>query len=421
MSEVPVYPEKAWTLLVFMAGDNDMEEFGDLDLVEMESLPSDEHLHVVAQFDSRSTKTYRYRVLPGRSELAGEPLGEVNTGDPASLTRFVTWGKEHFPARRTALIIWNHGTGLRELPKDFDYSTLRSADSRSVETELQRSLFAPSLEKLAVTGQRRRRRLRGIAIDATDRDYLDNQELQAALAAVPPDDPDHPGPRVDLIGFDACLMNAVEIAYQLRGLARFMVGSQENEPGIGWPYAEIVTRLHAEPDMDAGALAGAIVPLYAAATRMRKPAESPYTQSALDLARVESTYGLVTALAQKMLDEDAIKNSKVRDGLRRARQEVKRFRDRDLADLRDWCDFVRRRVKGEAGNGFRDELLALQEHLEAGKGLVVANEAHGGRDEDRIHGVSIYWPQQKYAPSYDKLDFAASGWGRLVQEVLART
>lgn len=417
MTEVPIYPEKAWTVLVFMAGDNDMEEFGDLDLVEMEALPSEEHLHIVAQFDSRSTKTYRYRVLAGRSELAGEPLGEVNTGDPASLTRFVTWGKKHFPAKRTALIIWNHGTGLRELPADFDYSKLRSADSRTIKSELKRTLFAPALAKMA----KRRRRLRGIAIDATDRDYLDNLELQAALAAVPADGPDKDGPRVDLLGFDACLMNVVEIAYQLRGLARVMVGSQENEPGIGWPYAEIVTSLHDKPTMDAHELARTIVPLYNTALRMRKPKESPYTQSALDLAHVQQTYDLVSALAQKLLVPDVLKNSKVRHGLRRSQREVKRFKDRDLADLRDWCDFVRRRVKGKSGSTFRDELLALREHLEVGRGLVIANQASGGRDANRIHGVSIYWPQDRYAPDYLKLDFACCGWRALAQKATTLT
>lgn len=409
MPELPVYPQKAWTVLVFMAGDNDMEEFGDLDLVEMESLPSDENLHVVVQFDSRSTRTYRYRVLAGRSELAGEPLGEVNTGDPASLTEFVTWGKRHFPAERTALIIWNHGTGLQDLPDDFDYSRLRSLDARAVDTELKRSLFAPTLDRLA----QRRPRLRGVAVDATDRDYLDNLELRDALAAVPGD-----GPRVDLLGFDACLMNVLEIAYQLRGLAEYIVGSQEAEPGEGWPYAKIVTDLAAGPEMSARELAETIVSAYTTSTKMRGFQESRYTQSALDLGRVEQAYELVKALTEQLMLPESLGNSTVQRVMRGSRQEVKRFRDRDLADLGDWCAHLRRNTKGRAGQPFRAELLALQEHLQPGQGVVLASQAHGGDDADRIHGVSIYWPQEACSEVYEGLDFAASGWGELVKQAL---
>jgi len=410
MPNVPIYPKKLWTLLVFMAGDNDLESFADLDLVEMESLPSDEHLHVVVQFDSRAEATYRYRFFPGGSEVVGEPLGEVNTGDPAVLTEFVTWGKKHFPAEQTALVIWNHGTGLRDLPADFDYSALRNGETKAVEKELGRTLFRPTLPKLAQMA----RRLRGVAIDATARDYLDNQELQNALAAVPGDDP-----RVDLLGFDACLMNVVEIGYQLRGLARFMVGSQETEPGAGWPYKEVLTALAAEPTMPARRLAETVVTCYGqVAGRKMRGRESPYTQSALDLDRVGQTFDLVRELVQRLADPQVLKQSKVRNALRPSSDQIKRFRDRDLADLLDWCEVLRRETKGQAGTPFREALLALQTHLSSGTELIVANHAHGGDDAARIHGVSIYWPLESYSPVYDKLDFATSGWGGLVRKVL---
>jgi len=409
MTNAAIYPKKDWTLLVFMAGDNDMESFGDIDLVEMEAAPCDEHLHIVAQFDNRSEATYRYRIFPGGSELVGEPLGEVNTGDPALLTEFVVWGKKHFPAEKTALIIWNHGTGLRDLPPDFDYSSLRSGDTRAIKKELGRSLFTPSLVKLA----HKQKRLRGIAIDATDRDYLDNKELQCALASVPGD-----GPRVDLIGFDACLMNVLEIAYQLRGLARVMVGSQENEPGVGWPYDKIVAEM-SKPGITPHGLAETIVSLYTAETNMRKPKESPYTQSALDLEQVDTTYDLVCALVQKLAAPDVLSNGSIQRALRYVNKRVKRFQDRDLADLGDWCAIFRRWTKGRAGRSFRKELDALRDHLAKGEGLVFANQAHGGKDVKHIHGVSIYWPQESYSTVYDGLDFAESGWGRLAQKAVS--
>jgi hypothetical protein len=411
MVDAPIYPQKAWTILVFMAGDNDLESFAHLDLAEMDALPSDEHLNVAVQFDSRSKVTYRFRFFPGGHEMAGEPLGETNTGAPTTLTQFVTWGKQHFPAQHTALVIWNHGTGLRELPPNFDYSTLRSEEASDVRKELKRTLFSSTLAKIAQT----RRRLRGIAVDATDRDYLDNQELQKAIIDVPGN-----GPRVDLLGFDACLMSAVEIAYQMRGLAYFMVGSQEIEPGSGWPYHSVLTALAAKPDMSVRQLAETMVTCYAGAmghSRLRGQ-EASRTQSALNLDQVDQTFELIRDLAFKVNDPKVINNSVVRQALCQAHEEAIRFKDRDLADLLDWCNLLYRETKGRAGDVFRDQLQALRAHLESREGLVTTSQASGGDDPDRIHGVSIYWPRTDYSPTYDKLDFAASGWGQLAKTTL---
>jgi hypothetical protein len=411
MPDLPIQPRKAWTLLVFMAGDNDLDRFGRLDLMEMERLPSDEQLHVVVQFDGREQAAYRFRFFPGGHEQVGEPLGEINAGDPASLTEFVRWGLQRFPAERTALVIWSHGTGLRDLPADFDYSSLRSGEAQTVKDELKRTLFRPTLEALA----RSRRRLRAIAVDATDRDFLDNQELQKALADLP-----GTGPRVDLLGFDACLMNVLEIGYQLRGLARYIVGSQEVMPGTGWPYLMLLSMLADQPAMSARKLAETVVALYPimADPSILRGAGAAYTHSALDMGQMAQTFDLVGELARTLARPEVFQNTKVQMALRRARDGVKRFHDRDVADLLDWCQIVRRETKGRAGAPFRSTLLALQEHLEPGRGVVVANQARGGDDLDRIHGLSIYWPQDSYSPVYDSLDFAASGWGTLVQQAI---
>jgi len=259
-----------------------------------------------------------------------------------------------------------------------------------------------------------------VAIDATDRDYLDNEELQKALTDVPGD-----GPRVDLIGFDACLMSAVEIGYQLRDVARFMVGSQELEPGTGWPYAEILNSLAANPSMTAREMAQMMVDSYikAAGCRMRGH-QSRYTQSAMDLGKVDQTLGLISELVNILLDTQVFNHSKVQRALRSSRTDVKRFhyrktsKDRELADLLDWCELLSRKTKGRAGNSFRDILYALQDHLAPGVGLVVTSRAYGGTDTSCIHGVSIYWPQKAYSSVYDGLDFAASNWGQLIKKVV---
>ena len=42
--------------------------------------------------------------------------------------------------------------------------------------------------------------------------------------------------KLDWIGFDACLMSTAEVASLVSPYARYMVASEENEPGFGWNY-----------------------------------------------------------------------------------------------------------------------------------------------------------------------------------------
>lgn len=47
-------------------------------------------------------------------------------------------------------------------------------------------------------------------------------------------------PRLDLLGFDACLMASVEVAQAVEGRGRLLVASEETEPGHGWNYRYVV-------------------------------------------------------------------------------------------------------------------------------------------------------------------------------------
>jgi len=44
----------------------------------------------------------------------------------------------------------------------------------------------------------------------------------------------------DLIGFDACLMASVEVAKIIEPNARYMIASEETEPGHGWLWSEVI-------------------------------------------------------------------------------------------------------------------------------------------------------------------------------------
>src|SRR4029434_3949288 len=98
------------------------------------------------------------------------------------------------------------------------------------------------------------------------------------------------GRKIDLFGMDACLMNQVEVAYQLRKQASFIVGSERTEPLDGWPYNQILGKLSKRPTMKTGELAAIIVDDYIDSYRRDG---GPVTQSAVDVAQID---GLIAAI-----------------------------------------------------------------------------------------------------------------------------
>ena len=58
-------------------------------------------------------------------------------------------------------------------------------------------------------------------------------------------------PPFDLIGFDTCLMATVDVAYTFTDIGRYLVASQELEPGNGWNYTNLANTLTKDSTMDA--------------------------------------------------------------------------------------------------------------------------------------------------------------------------
>ena len=65
-----------------------------------------------------------------------------------------------------------------------------------------------------------------------------------------------------MVGFDACLMATVDTAYTFSDIARYMVASEEWEPGEGWSYTDWLQELGEHPGMDGAQLGRAICDSY---------------------------------------------------------------------------------------------------------------------------------------------------------------
>ena len=93
--------KKAWTVMVYMAGDNNLDPDGVKDLKEMKKVGSTDQLNIVAQFDRAAGHVARRYYLRKGGIVTGDAvasLGDVNTGDPANLSDFINWGIKTYPA-----------------------------------------------------------------------------------------------------------------------------------------------------------------------------------------------------------------------------------------------------------------------------------------------------------------------------------
>ena len=381
-----------WTWLVYMAGDNNLEGFGRADLAEMQRIGSTEDVSVIVQFDTEEDGAARFVVEKNHLRTL-ERMPGVDCGDPEVLTSFLKWGIETFPAAHYLLDVWNHGSGWERLPPDYDYDAIRALKPAAAlgRHQLKRALFRTTVTRI----HRRPANARAIAIDCGSQDYLDNQELREAVSRALPN-----GSKLDILGCDACLMNMLEVAYEMKDTARFMVGSEETEPVDGWPYAAILERLVARPSTEPVDLARIIVGEYARYYRSRLESA---TQSALDLGRITTIVAAVDELADSLwssIDD-------VAGAVSLSRDRAQKFDMPEYVDLGDLASELSRRLQ------HRSDIQSATSKIKAGlapgdHGSFVVENLTCGQKMARATGVSIYLPRHgDYAPDYRDLRFSA--------------
>src|SRR5262245_38836547 len=125
-------PKSEWLVLAYLAADNNLEGALLSDLAEMERVGSTPGVvEILAQIDRARGEdtsqgnwygTRRYYVTRGAdrrkitSRLLAD-LGPTNTGDPGVLESFIRFGAQRYPARATALVLLNHGSGFYVPPE----------------------------------------------------------------------------------------------------------------------------------------------------------------------------------------------------------------------------------------------------------------------------------------------------------------
>lgn len=266
-----VAPTGDMTLLVYLAADNDLEPYSLADIAEMESTSGTEGLDIVVLMDrsieyseepagalGSFTGTRLLHIGPDGIEPLGTPEGkeDLDLSKAETLAWFIEAGLEAYPNDRAGLVVWDHGGGWRGAAAD---DGTGGGDMAGLD-EMEAGIAA--------------------GLDALGRD------------------------RLDLLGFDACLMASYEVAATMAPHARYLLSSEEIEPGFGWDWSafEVFT-----PDMPTTELGSEVLRRYQAAMDAADVG-ADITLSLVDLDGVAALDAALLGLADDMvadLDEVA--------------------------------------------------------------------------------------------------------------------
>lgn len=233
-----------WTVMVYVAADNNLESFALSDINEMEAanLPSGVRVATLVDratgystADGNWTDT-RFGVLSHDDNMnaIGSSLtswGERDMGSAATLTEFINAAKAAAPADHYALIIWNHGGGITGTSWD----------------------------------------------DASYGSNLTMAEMSQAISA-------SNQTSFDIIGFDACLQGVLDQSYSLRQQSTYQILSQNLEPGDGWDYTNWLSVFNQNASPTALQVANAAVTTYASFYQAQ--GDNSITLSVIDSAEV---------------------------------------------------------------------------------------------------------------------------------------
>ena len=262
----PMGDKDTWTVFVYLCG-ADLESrilfgggMGTDDIKEMCAATASKKVRFVietggcARWHDKTISNDvlgRFVVENGSLKAVGEEE-QSSMGKSSTLTSFLQWGIENYPADKMGLVFWDHGGGS----------------------------------------------ITGVCFDELeDNDSLSLREIDASLLSVL--ESGRLTDKFEFIGFDACLMGTVEAANISASYADYMIASQESEPGSGWDYTAIGNYLAKHPEADGKAL-GKIV-----CDSFKKQCESSgdgqiATMSVIDLSGMDGLLKDFNSFAQEL-------------------------------------------------------------------------------------------------------------------------
>ena len=305
----------------------------------------------------------RYTVNDGKIEKVMDLDSKMCMTEPQNLTDFITWTKENYPADRYMLVFWDHGGGLSD---GYGYDELNErADGE-------------------------------MTMPAGD-------VVEAVRSA---------GVRFDLIGFDTCLMQDMDVAVGLEPYTDYFLASEEVESGFGWNYTQGFSELAANPGISTEQFGESMIASFDPYNTQLSPSKTPDTGSTLSL--IDMTY--VKTVSDKLDDlfkkEEAaiIDDSDNYANISLAATGAYKFSGDEQIDLIDYLT----RLKGM---DYENAIMTEQEMddlISAVRSCIVVRNANSA---EGINGLAFSFPVKNLA-SYNSVHTQLVTLGRKSQRAM---
>lgn len=358
--------QKEWTFMVFLNADNNLDSFGVGDLQEMvKGGGSNDFMNVICLLDRENAPAKLYHVTKDEAKVIGEP-GEVDMGSYKELVKFVLDTAKAYPAKHYCTVVWNHGSGWKDINGEI---------------------------------------IKGISYDDQSGNHITTNQLTIAFDEIKKG----LGKKIDLFCFDACLMQMVEIAYAMKDGVEYLVASEETEPGHGYPYTEIVSGF--KKGITPEVAAKHIVKEYSKSYDGGSAGYSSTTQSAIKCSELNGLKDAINGFCKVALAGNY--GAQFKNALNGSQK----FYYRTNIDLGHFVELAQNQIKDESFTTAADKLQA------ALKKAVVIN-ALSGYNTKNAKGLAVYFPASSYSFSSDYKDLAFAKetmWEQMVKDYYKKT
>lgn len=356
-----------WTYLVYMAADNNLEIDYWMDLDELATAGSGNGVHVIVQVDRAKgfdtsngnwTDTRRFYIDEGSWRQIGDSLGEKNMGDPKTLSDFLMWAAENYPAEKFALVLWNHGDSWRS---NHDLTLWTIADDK----------------------------------ESGDTIKIADGELGEAIQAFA----DNVGP-LEAVMFDACLMASFEVAHSLQGYANYMAGSGSLTYDNGIDYRASINSIKKDPNATGKELTIATAEAVKNISREKNSA-------AIDISKLNAVAEAIKELSAAVLSDSSLESPLIK-AISQARGLDSDWR-RYYIDLKDLAI----KIEASSNSTIRPLGSAIRAAVEVAVAIALGKTFPHNGEATTFGGFNFmadYLEDMSYLKAYTKGTWASTDW-----------
>ena len=204
-----VEPQKTRTLMVYLAGDNNLSGHMQKNISSMMSAWKESYnANIVIYFDAPNAAPELYTFRFKGKEVEKQVLKtyeEMDSADPEVLKKILNKMQDLYPSDSYGLILGSHASGW--IPSGASGRSNRMLHAEPVLT-------------------------RSFGKDYTGSNEMDTRDMAKAI----PFNKEN----LEFILFDACLMSSIEVLYDLRDKAKYVIASPAELPAPGFPYARVM-------------------------------------------------------------------------------------------------------------------------------------------------------------------------------------